>query len=74
MASFLVISCTLRIIATTAFGMGGRYSRYSANIYWGLPATLEEFVKEAGRLGRGGRHSVAIAYASQESIIACEGV
>ena len=57
MASFSVIGGTLRvIIATTAFGMGVDIPEI---IDWGLPATLEEYVQEAGRSGRDGRHSIA---------------
>ena len=63
MASFSVNGGTLRIvIATTAFGMGVDIPDIRQIIHWGLPATLEEYIQEAGRSGRDGSHSVAIAY------------
>ena len=65
MASFSVRDGILRvIIATTAFGMGVDIPDVQKVIHWGLPATHEEYVQEAGRCGRDGRLSVAIATSS----------
>ena len=61
--SFSFVNGKLRlVIATTAFGMGVDCQDITRVIHWKAPATVEEYIQEAGRSGRNGEPAVAVLY------------
>ena len=49
----------LRLIATTAFGLGIDCPYIKRIIHWGPPHTVEEYIQESGRAGRNNEQSYA---------------
>lgn len=63
LSSFSEVDSSIRlVIATTAFGLGVNVPDIRRVIHWGLPSNIEEYVQEAGRVGRDGKDSSAILY------------
>lgn len=54
------------MMATSAFGMGIDKPDIDLVIHWSLPATLESYVQQSGRAGRGGQPCTAYALFNPE--------
>ena len=63
LTSFMTAGSKLRtLIATTAFSMGIDCPDIHNIIHCGSPATVEQYVQEAGRAGRNGAFASALLY------------
>ncbi|UCZ54736.1 RecQ family ATP-dependent DNA helicase [Bacillus shivajii] len=54
------------IVATNAFGMGINKSNVCSVIHMYMPSSIEQYVQEIGRAGRGGQNSTAVSILSIE--------
>ena len=57
------------IVATSAFGMGINKLDVKLVIHMYLPASLEQYFQESGRVGRNGKSSYAFLFANNSDII-----
>jgi len=66
LSQFTTVSSSLKVvIATSAFGMGIDAPDVGLVCHWGPPKSIEEYVQESGRCGRGGMDSKALLYFSR---------
>ena len=66
--SFSKVKGKLRlVIATTAFGMGVDCQDITRVLHWKGPATIEEYIQEAGRSGQNGEPAVGVLYAKSNN-------
>ncbi|MFP3380994.1 helicase-related protein, partial [Bacillus sp. SIMBA_069] len=56
------------IVATNAFGMGIDKSDIRFVIHYQLPASMEAYAQEIGRVGRNGEPGYALLFSSMEDV------
>ena len=60
--SFAQKQSNLRLVATTAFGLGIDCKDIRCVLHWGAPNDLVQYIQETGRAGRDGLQAKAILF------------